>query len=125
MMDDGSGPSRLRRSSDPLLPTRTSPQKPRDRAPTLRSPSEDPVSELAEDLPPPKYCEAAGPLDGDAAEGGTREALLGSVGEGGPRKTSEDGREAGRGEMLSASIEQRKALWWKNTVVTGSFIASW
>jgi hypothetical protein len=29
----------------------------------------------------------------------------------------------GTGAMIS--VDQRKALWWKNTLITGLFVASW
>ena len=32
-------------------------------------------------------------------------------------------RDAGTSGMIS--VDQRKALWWKNTLVTGLFVASW
>jgi hypothetical protein len=32
-------------------------------------------------------------------------------------------RDAGTGGMIS--VDQRKALWWKNTLITGLFVASW
>ena len=86
------------------------------------------MSDFVEDGPPPKYSEAPGPLNDESEprDGGTREAFLGGMGAvGGVRKTSEDGLEVGREELRLAGIEQRKALWWKNTLVTGMFIASW
>jgi hypothetical protein len=32
-------------------------------------------------------------------------------------------RDGGTGAMIS--VDQRKALWWKNTLITGLFVASW
>ena len=32
-------------------------------------------------------------------------------------------RDGGTGGMIS--VDQRKALWWKNTLITGLFVASW
>lgn len=32
-------------------------------------------------------------------------------------------RDGGTGGLIS--VDQRKALWWKNTLITGLFVASW
>jgi hypothetical protein len=32
-------------------------------------------------------------------------------------------RDASTGGMIN--VDQRKALWWKNTLITGLFVASW
>jgi hypothetical protein len=117
-MDDSSGPSRPRRSSDPLLGSR-------DIAPGLRRFSQDPSSLPEDESPPPKYTEAPALMNGDALDGRTRQALLGGSSGDGPRKMSEDGLEPNREDMRLASLEQRKALWWRNTLVTAMFIASW
>jgi hypothetical protein len=48
----------------------------------------------------------------------------GPVEEGGVRDTDMDTNGA-LAVMTTTSVEQRKALWWKNVLITGLFIASW
>lgn len=106
-MDSTAGPSQPRRSSS------------LDTPPRKRSSSD----ESDRDVSPPHYDESHRP--GEAGE-----ALLGNgkVYTGndfppeGSRRTSEDVIQS-KSEL--ASIEQRKALWWRNVIVTGMFIASW
>jgi hypothetical protein len=38
-------------------------------------------------------------------------------------EAQEDDNESTR--LAMTNIDQRKALWWKNTLITGLFIASW
>lgn len=120
-MDTLPGPSRPRRSSDPLL-------SPRERA-TKRSVSpERPIFEGNEYLPPPQYTEEPGPdLRHALNGGGTREPLLNGRDDASPRKRSGNGveLEIGVEERRLASIEQRKAIWWRSTFVNALFIASW
>lgn len=120
-MDDSPGPSQRRRSSDPLLSSR-------DPLSKFSRSSQEPVAELHDDLPPPKYSAEPGFAHEDAIHARTREPLLCVAEEDGrPRKMSEDGLELdpGREEVRGASLAQRKALWWKNTFITAIFIASW
>lgn len=113
-MDD-SGPSRPRRSSDPLLSAH-------DRTLHLLSSSHD-------DIPPPQYSEAPRAIFDDMVDDGTREALLEDPGGDGEsesrRKRSGDGLEVGREEVRTDSMEKRKALWWRNAIINALFISSW
>ena len=110
-MDDQAGPSRPRRSSsfdDPALGE-------------LRSSNE---SNRAKSNDPPGYDDVRGSLEDQTA-------LL-SIGNGkGYAEEEPDGMERMSAESTGAkarhlaSIEQKKALWWRNVIVTGIFIASW
>lgn len=105
-MDHSAGPSRPRRSSS--LDARK-----------LRS--SDDLDQVEED--PPHYDE---PSRASSAE----EALLNNgkaYSENGfppqsSRRTSEDLEQT---KNHLASIEQKKALWWRNVIITGMFIVSW
>jgi hypothetical protein len=41
----------------------------------------------------------------------------------GMSERQEGGRDRGTGALIN--VDQRKALWWKNTLITGLFVASW
>ena len=116
IMDD-SGPSRSRRSSDPLLSAH-------DRAPKLHL-----LSTTHDDIPPPRYSEAPRAIFEDMVDAETRNVLLDDPdgdGDGGsPSKRGGDGLEVGREEIRTESMEQRKALWWRSVMINALFISSW
>ncbi|ORY28288.1 triose-phosphate transporter family-domain-containing protein [Naematelia encephala] len=126
MMEDTPGPSqsRLSLSSPPQRVLHLHHPKARTSNDTIRPEG------TFEDDDPPLYAEAPrlshdeNERDGDAllGDGGYKvsEDGLGLYSNGHARASSDGGR-----VQEAATLQQRKALWWKDVTVTGIFIMSW
>ena len=78
---------------------------------------------------PPQYSEVPRPETTERYDDGAGEALLGTHSVEGSRKTDDDERSmsmrSSEQRQAVASLAEKKALWWKNVLITGMFIASW